>query len=80
MADKTIASFQKSGFEEVRATIGEFKGKRRANVRVYADYHGKDEYGPTNKVISLKLDHGANLKKVVNQLFDAATKELEKED
>ena len=80
MADKTIASFQKSGFEEVRATIGEFKGKRRANLRIYADYDGEDEYGPTKKGISLKLEDVVKLKKVVDQLFDAATKELEKED
>lgn len=78
--DKVIAQFQKSGFEEVRATIGVFKGKKRANVRIYADYDGEDEYSPTKKGISLKLEDVSKLKTLVDQLFDEATKQLEEDE
>jgi Transcriptional Coactivator p15 (PC4) len=74
--DHVIARFQKSGFEEVRATIGDFKGKTRANVRVYADYDGEDEYSPTKKGISLKLEDVGKLKKLVDALDEAANEAL----
>jgi Transcriptional Coactivator p15 (PC4) len=81
MADKTIAEFTKGPFEDVRATIGEFKGKKRANVRIYSNYDldDEDDYRPTKKGISLELKDVVHLKRVVDALFDEATKLLEEE-
>jgi hypothetical protein len=77
--DHVIARFQKSGFEEVRATIGEFKGKTRANIRVYADFDGEDEYRPTKKGISLKLEDVGKMKELVDTLHEAVQEVLEEE-
>jgi Transcriptional Coactivator p15 (PC4) len=80
--DKTVAVFTKGPFEEVRATITTFKGKRLAAIRIYANYDAddEDEYRPTAKGVSLKLKDVHHLKKAVDALFDAATQELEAED
>jgi hypothetical protein len=74
--DHVIARFQKSGFEEVRATIGEFKGKTRANIRIYADFDGEDEYNPTKKGISLKLEDVKKMKELVDTLDEAVDEML----
>lgn len=80
MADKTIDWFQKSAFEEVRVTIGDFKGKTRANVRIYADYNGEDEYSPTKKGISVELKDVPRLKKAVDALAEAVANLGEEEE
>jgi Transcriptional Coactivator p15 (PC4) len=80
--DKTVHVFTKGPFEEVRATISDYKGRRLAAIRIYANYDAdnEDEYRPTAKGISLKLKDVVSLKKAVDALFDEATKELEEED
>lgn len=80
--DKTVAVFTKGPFEEVRATISTFKGKRLAAIRIYANYDAEDEdeYRPTAKGISLKLKDVASLKKAVDALAEAVEAELEEED
>jgi len=75
--DHIIARFQKSGFEEVRATIGEFKGKTRANIRIYADFEGEDDYRPTKKGISLKLEDVSKMKDLVDKLDEAVNEAME---
>ena len=77
--DHIVARFQKSGFEEIRATIGEFKGKTRANIRIYADFDGDDEYSPTKKGISLKLEDVSKFKALVDELDEAVNEVLEED-
>lgn len=87
--DKTVHVFTKGPFEEVRATISTYKGKRYASVRIYANYEGDkdneegydpDEMSPTKKGITLKLKDVHSLKEAVDALFDAATQELAEEE
>ena len=52
--DKTVTTFRKNTQEEVRAGIGEFKGKLYASVRVYIE-NDVGEYVPTRKGLTLPV-------------------------
>ena len=87
--DKTVHVFTKGPFEEVRATLSTYKGKRYASIRIYANYEGDkdneegydpEEMSPTKKGITLKLKDVPSLKAAVDALAEAAEAELEEEE
>jgi hypothetical protein len=54
--NQAIAILPKNSREEVRITLGAYKGVERADVRVFADINGLGVYMPTKKGVSIRLD------------------------
>lgn len=59
--------FQKGNNEIIRATISNFKGGKRADLRVYF-LNKNGEWTPTKKGVSVHLDLLKELKKAVAKL------------
>ena len=71
--DQIIHEFRKSPDEVVRATIGEFRGRKTVGIRIYyEDVSG--EWKPTKKGITLTADLFPELKKAIS-LLDAGLSE-----
>ena len=66
-----VFSFPKSRDEEVRASLGTFRGQLRADLRVWVADE-KDELYPTKKGISVPVDDLPKLQAAVDALGLAA--------
>ena len=72
--DQIVHEFRKSPDEIVRATIGEFRGRKTVGVRIYyEDVSG--EWKPTKKGITLTADLFSELKKAIGLLEEGLGEE-----
>ena len=53
--DKTIATFQKNKFQEIRVGIREFKGNDLIDIRTWTMTQGTEEMVPTAKGVSINI-------------------------
>jgi len=69
--EKVAYEFDKGNEEVVRATVSEFAGKRRADLRIY--FKGRNgDWHPTKRGVSLTIDMVEELQAAVNKLAEAA--------
>jgi transcriptional coactivator p15 (PC4) len=68
--DRCVYSWPKNHSEEVRATIGTFRGHRIASLRVYVA-NEDDELFPTKKGLSLRVADLPRLREAVDALIEA---------
>jgi DNA excision repair protein ERCC-4 len=53
--DKVLAEMQRTRTEVIRATLGEFKGKQRIDIRIYFE-SAQENWLPTKKGINIAVD------------------------
>ena len=53
--DKTIATFKKNKFQEIRVGIREFKGNDLIDIRTWTMTQGREDMVPTAKGISINV-------------------------
>ena len=68
--DKTIATFKKNKFQEIRIGIREFKGNDLVDIRTWTMTQGSNEMVPTAKGVSINISLFADLKKAIAQVED----------
>ena len=69
--EEVAYEFDKGNEEVVRATVSEFAGKRRADLRIY--FKGNDgDWHPTKRGVSLNIDMVEELQAAVAKLVEAA--------
>ena len=68
--DKTIATFKKNKFQEIRIGIREFKGNDLVDIRTWTMTQGSNEMVPTAKGVSINVSLFADLKKAIAQVED----------
>ena len=61
--DKTVATFQKNKFQEVRIGIREFKGNDLIDIRTWTMTQGSNEMVPTAKGVTINVNLLPQLKK-----------------
>ena len=66
--DKTIATFKKNKFQEVRVGIREFKGNDLVDIRTWTMTQGTDEMVPTAKGVSINISLLPDLKKALTEV------------
>jgi hypothetical protein len=67
MADKTLAEMERNSTEKIRATLGEFRGKDRIDIRIYFE----DDDGrwlPTKKGINLAVEDWPRFKAFLREV------------
>ena len=71
--NQTIGEIPKSALEKIVATLGEYKGKQRIDIRVYyqPDVSEPDKWLPTKKGLSLSPDNWPDFKKLVGKVDKA---------
>ncbi|HPA46741.1 MAG TPA: transcriptional coactivator p15/PC4 family protein [bacterium] len=76
--DVLVHEFHKSADEMVRATIGEFRGRKTVGIRIfYEDVDG--DWKPTKKGITLSAELFPELKKAV-EMIEAGLQQEEQKD
>ncbi len=68
--DKTIYTFQKNKFQEIRVGIREFKGNDLVDIRTWTMTQGTDEMVPTSKGVSINIQLLEELKKALVKVED----------
>ena len=68
--DKTIATFKKNKFQEIRIGVREFKGNDLVDIRTWTMTQGSNEMVPTAKGVSINVSLFADLKKAIAQVED----------
>ena len=71
--DKTIATFKKNKFQEIRVGIREFKGNDLVDIRTWTMTQGSDEMVPTAKGVSINVSLFGELKKSLAQVEEVLT-------
>ncbi len=66
--DKTVYTFQKNKFQEVRVGIREFKGNDLVDIRTWTMTQGSNEMVPTAKGVSINVQLLSELKKALEQV------------
>ncbi|MCA9407468.1 MAG: transcriptional coactivator p15/PC4 family protein [Candidatus Omnitrophica bacterium] len=66
--DKTITTFQKNKFQEIRVGIREFKGNDLIDIRTWTMTQGTEEMVPTAKGVSISIHLLADLKKALTEV------------
>lgn len=66
--DKTIATFQKNKFQEVRIGIREFKGNDLVDIRTWTMTQGSNEMVPTAKGVTINVHLLPELKKALDDV------------
>ena len=79
-----IGEIQKNALEKVVATLGEYKGKQRVDIRTYflpdqAEPDNPDNWIPTKKGINLSLDNWVEFKELVKKIDKVIGKEDKKD-
>ncbi len=68
--EEVAYEFDKGNEEVVRATVSEFAGKRRADLRIY--FKGNDgDWHPSKRGVSLTIDMVEELQAAVTKLAEA---------
>ena len=63
--DKTVYTFQKNKFQEIRVGIREFKGNDLIDIRTWTMTQGTEEMVPTAKGVSINIQLLEELKKAI---------------
>jgi len=63
--DKTVATFQKNKFQEIRVGIREYKGNDLIDIRTWTMTQGTEEMVPTAKGVSISVHLLEDLKKSI---------------
>ena len=66
--DKTIITFQKNKFQEIRVGIREFKGNDLIDIRTWTMTQGTDEMVPTAKGVSINIHLLPELRKALDEV------------
>lgn len=66
--DKTIATFQKNKFQEVRIGVREFKGNDLVDIRTWTMTQGSNEMVPTAKGVTINVNLLPQLKKALDEV------------
>lgn len=66
--DKTIATFKKNKFQEIRVGIREFKGNDLIDIRTWTLTQGTEEMVPTAKGVSVNISLLKDLKKSLDDV------------
>ena len=71
--DKTIATFKKNKFQEIRVGVREFKGNDLVDIRTWTMTQGSDDMVPTAKGVSINVALFGDLKKALAQVEEVLT-------
>ncbi len=71
--DKTITTFKKNKFQEIRVGIREFKGNDLVDIRTWTMTQGSDDMVPTAKGVSINVQLFGELKKALAQVEEVLT-------
>ena len=71
--DKTIATFKKNKFQEIRVGIREFKGNDLIDIRTWTMTQGSDDMVPTAKGVSINVQLFGELEKSLAQVKEVLT-------
>ncbi len=63
--DKTVYTFQKNKFQEIRVGVREFKGNDLIDIRTWTMTQGTEEMVPTAKGVSINIQLLDELKKAL---------------
>ena len=66
--DKTVYTFKKNKFQEVRVGIREFKGNDLVDIRTWTMTQGSEEMVPTAKGVSINVNLLSELKKALEEV------------
>ena len=66
--DKTITTFKKNKFQEVRVGVREFKGNDLIDIRTWTMTQGSEEMVPTAKGVSINVHLLPELKNALNEV------------
>jgi len=66
--DKTIVTFKKNKFQEIRVGIREFKGNDLVDIRTWTMTQGSEEMVPTAKGVSINVQIFKELKQALVQV------------
>ena len=66
--DKTIATFKKNKFQEIRVGIREFKGNDLVDIRTWTMTQGSEDMVPTAKGVSINVQIFKDLKGALAQV------------
>ena len=66
--DKTVKTFKKNKFQEIRVGIREFKGNDLIDIRTWTMTQGTDEMVPTAKGVSLNISLLPQLKESIAEV------------
>ena len=66
--DKTVATFQKNKFQEIRVGIREFKGNDLVDIRTWTMTQGANEMVPTAKGVTINVQLLPQLKKALEDV------------
>ncbi len=71
--DKTITTFKKNKFQEIRVGVREFKGNDLVDIRTWTMTQGSDDMVPTAKGVSINVTLFPELKKALAQVEEVLT-------
>jgi len=71
--DKTITTFKKNKFQEIRVGVREFKGNDLIDIRTWTMTQGSDDMVPTAKGVSINVQLFSELKKALAQVEEVLT-------
>lgn len=66
--DKTITTFKKNKFQEIRVGVREFKGNDLVDIRTWTMTQGTEEMVPTAKGVSINVTLFPQLKKALAEV------------
>ncbi|MFT7538423.1 MAG: hypothetical protein ACI9F2_000566 [Lysobacterales bacterium] len=66
--DKTVTTFKKNKFQEIRVGIREFKGNDLIDIRTWTLTQGTEEMVPTAKGVSININLLEELKKSLGEV------------
>ncbi|MDD3375279.1 MAG: transcriptional coactivator p15/PC4 family protein [Candidatus Omnitrophica bacterium] len=66
--DKTVKTFKKNKFQEIRVGIREYKGNDLVDIRTWTMTQGTDEMVPTSKGVSMNIHLVGELKKAIEDV------------
>jgi hypothetical protein len=69
--DKTVSTFAKNKFQEIRVGVKEFRGNDLIDVRVWTQTQFSEEKVPTSKGVSFNVSLFLNFKDAVVKLEEA---------
>ncbi len=74
--DKTVKTFKKNKFQEIRVGIREYKGNDLVDIRTWTMTQGTDEMVPTSKGVSMNIHLISELKKAIEDVEKALKENL----
>ncbi len=66
--DKTVKTFKKNKFQEIRVGIREYKGNDLIDIRTWTMTQGTDDMVPTSKGVSMNIQLVKELKSAIEEV------------